>query len=50
MEIKIIEKKVASSDGIHQLAGRVYVPDSGIRGIFHVVHGMIEHIASALTT
>lgn len=44
MEIKIIEKKVASSDGIHQLAGRVYVPDSGIRGIFHVVHGMIEHI------
>lgn len=44
MEIKVFEKNVASSDGIHQLAGRVYVPEGGIRGIFHVVHGMIEHI------
>ena len=42
MEIKVFEKNVASSDGIHQLAGRVYVPEGGIRGIFHVVHGMIE--------
>lgn len=44
MEIKVIEKKVASCDGIHMLAGRVYVPDGAVRGIFHVVHGMIEHI------
>ncbi|MEE6208082.1 MAG: alpha/beta hydrolase, partial [Alphaproteobacteria bacterium] len=44
MEIKIIEKKVASTDGIHQLSGKVYVPNCTIRGLFHVVHGMIEHV------
>ena len=44
MEIKIIKKKVASTDGIHQLSGKVYVPNCTIRGLFHVVHGMIEHV------
>lgn len=45
MEINMIEKFVESSDGIHTLAGRVYVPEGEIKGFFHVVHGMTEHIA-----
>lgn len=36
---------VTSSDGVHTLAGVVYVPDGKIRGFFHVVHGMTEYIA-----
>lgn len=36
---------VTSSDGIHTLAGVVYIPDGKIRGLFHVVHGMTEYIA-----
>ncbi len=44
----MIEKKsfsVLSSDGIHNLSGAVYLPDGEIRGLFHVVHGMTEHMA-----
>lgn len=44
MAVNVTEKKVLSSDGIHQLAGKVYLPDGGIKGLFHVVHGMTEHI------
>ncbi len=43
----MIEKKifcVPSSDGVHNLAGVVYLPDGEIKGLFHVVHGMTEHI------
>lgn len=43
--IQILDKKVLSSDGIHMLAGKVYVPEGDIKGLFHVVHGMVEHIA-----
>ena len=42
-----IEKKafsVLSSDGKHLLKGYVYLPEGDIAGIFHVVHGMTEHI------
>jgi alpha-beta hydrolase superfamily lysophospholipase len=35
---------VTSSDGVHTLAGVVYVPDGRIKGFFHVVHGMTEYI------
>ncbi len=35
---------VPSSDGIHTLAGVVYLPDTQARGYFHIVHGMTEHI------
>lgn len=34
-----------SSDGIHTLKGVVYIPDGEIKGFFHIVHGMTEHIA-----
>lgn len=43
----MIEKKifsVPSSDGIHELSGVVYLPDGEIKGLFHVVHGMTEHM------
>lgn len=43
-----MEKKifcVPSSDGIHTLSGVVYLPDGKAKGLFHVVHGMTEHIA-----
>ncbi len=42
-----VEKKqigILSSDGIHTLSGVVYIPDSEIKGIYHIVHGMTEHI------
>jgi alpha-beta hydrolase superfamily lysophospholipase len=38
-----IEKKVLSSDGVHMLAGRVYVPEGRPKGIYQVVHGMSEY-------
>ena len=42
--INVIEKKVPSCDGIHELAGKVYLPEGEPKGFFHVVHGMTEHI------
>lgn len=38
------EKDVLSCDGIHILRGKVYLPEKEARGLFHVVHGMTEHI------
>ena len=35
---------VKSSDGIHTLAGVVYLPEGKAKGIYHIVHGMTEHI------
>ena len=43
--IKVIDKEVLSSDKIHQLKGKIYIPEGTARGLFHVVHGMAEHIA-----
>lgn len=40
--------KVASSDKIHTLAGKVIVPTGEVKGIFHIVHGMTEHIGRYL--
>ncbi len=41
------EFKVLSTDNCHRLSGVVYLPEEGveIRGYFHIVHGMTEHIA-----
>ncbi len=44
MDYKIVEKQVSSSDGIHSLCGKLYIPNGEIKGFFHVVHGMTEHI------
>ncbi len=35
---------VPSSDGLHTLRGRVYLPKGTPLGFFHIVHGMTEHI------
>ena len=35
---------VRSSDGIHDLAGVIYVPSVKPVGFLHIVHGMTEHI------
>ena len=39
------EFHVPSSDGVHNLSGVVYLPKGEVRGLFHVVHGMTEHMA-----
>lgn len=43
MSITVKNISVPSSDGIHDLAGVVYIPNTEIKGIFHIVHGMTEH-------
>ena len=47
--IQFVSYPVPSSDGIHTLAGRVFLPagypETPAVGIFHIVHGMIEHIS-----
>lgn len=42
--MRMVEMRVLSSDGIHTLAGRVWLPDGQPRGLFQVVHGMVEHV------
>ena len=44
MNIKTIRKKVLSSDGKNALCGIVYIPEGEPKGLFHVVHGMREHM------
>lgn len=42
--IDVIEKRFPSSDEKHELYARIYLPEGEVKGLFHVVHGMIEHI------
>lgn len=42
--IRVIDKEVLSSDKIHQLKGKVYLPEGDPKGLLHVVHGMTEYI------
>ena len=44
MEITIKNREFPSTDGIHRLQGKEYIPQGQPKGIFHVVHGMTEHI------
>ncbi len=39
-----IEFQTPSSDGIHTLAGVIYVPSGEVCGYLHIVHGMTEHM------
>ena len=43
--IKVIDKDVLSSDKVHMLKGKLYIPEGKAKGFFHVVHGMTEHMA-----
>lgn len=42
--VDVREYNVRSSDGVHELNGRLYIPLGEIKGFFQVVHGMTEHI------
>ncbi|MBP1588305.1 MAG: alpha/beta fold hydrolase [Clostridia bacterium] len=42
--ITLKEITAPSSDGIHTLLGRLYLPSESPKGLFHVVHGMTEYI------
>ncbi len=42
--MKRLNFSVPSSDKIHNLAGVVFLPEGEVKGIFHIVHGMTEHI------
>ena len=45
MSYEIKKVGTLSSDGIHELSGVMYVPSGEIKGLFHIIHGMTEHIA-----
>ncbi len=42
--MNILEKSVFSTDGVHDLRGKVYVPDGEVKGYLQIAHGMTEHI------
>lgn len=42
--IRKVSFSVPSTDGAHDLIGRVYLPSVEAKGYFQVVHGMTEHI------
>ncbi len=44
MSIQVKELNINSTDNIHTLVGKMYIPDSEIKGLVHIVHGMTEHI------
>lgn len=45
MSYRIENRYVPSSDGIHTLSGKLYLPTGEKpRGLFHLVHGMCEYI------
>jgi alpha-beta hydrolase superfamily lysophospholipase len=44
MNYEIKALTVPSSDKIHQLQGKIFIPTGEIKGLFHIVHGMTEYI------
>ncbi len=44
MAVEVKEREFPSTDGIHTLKGKMYIPEGQPKGIFHLVHGMTEHI------
>ncbi len=44
MAYEIRELTVPSTDNIHTLQGKIFIPDGEIKGMFHLVHGMTEYI------
>lgn len=43
--IQIIDKSFPSTDGVHSLIGKLYIPEGEPKAIFHHIHGMTDHIA-----
>lgn len=44
MPITITKISVPSADGVHDLAGVVYIPETAPVGILQIAHGMTEHM------
>ena len=44
MSFTVSKITVGSTDNIHTLRGKIYIPDIEPKGILHIVHGMTEHI------
>ncbi len=44
MEYEIKSLAVPSTDNIHTLQGKIFIPKGEIKGLFHIVHGMTEYI------
>ena len=44
MSFEVKEMFVNSTDNIHTLRGKIYIPQDNIKGILHIVHGMTEYI------
>ncbi len=44
MDYEIRALSVPSTDNIHTLQGKIFIPNGEIKGLFHLVHGMTEYI------
>lgn len=44
MDYEIKALAVNSTDNIHILRGKIFIPKGEIKGLFHIVHGMTEYI------
>ena len=44
MSIQVKALSINSTDNIHTLIGKTYIPNGEIKGLIHIVHGMTEHI------
>ena len=44
MNYKKTNIKMPSADKVHTLKGVIYLPEGQPKGVFHLVHGMTEHI------
>ena len=44
MNVTITERFIPSCDSVHSLFTKIYLPEGEIKGIFHIVHGMTEHV------
>ncbi len=44
MDYEIRNMSIGSTDNIHTLEGKIFIPKGEIKGLFHIVHGMTEYI------
>ena len=44
MSFEVKSLSVLSTDNIHTLQGKIYIPSGKVKGLFHIIHGMTEHI------
>lgn len=42
--VKISDFRFRSSDGVHELHGRQWIPDGPVKGVVQIVHGVAEYI------